>query len=205
MTSEGTGWTRRRLLAAAGAATLVLGLPGVARANPQARAEALVAQLSGELLRLITSGRSEAQLYAEFERILARYGDMPAVAASVVGPPWRGATGSQQQQFVAVFQSYLSRKYGRQFRDFQRADIGIVRSRDAGTAGVLVQTRISRPGQQDLAVDWQVSERSGQPRVVNLMIEGVSMLANERAEMAALLEAQRGSLDGLIRALQARA
>ena len=60
-----------------------------------------------------------------------------------------------------------------------------------------------RPGQDDIAVDWQVSDRSGSPRVVNLVIEGVSMLANERAQVGAILDAQRGSIDGLIAQLNA--
>lgn len=197
--------TRRAVLAGGAAALLLAMLPGPVQASAVSRAEGLVRQLSGELLALITSGRSEAQLYGEFERILARYGDMPAVAGAVVGPAWRNASAAQRDAFVASFQRYLARKYGRQFRDFQQAQIAIARSRDAGNAGVLVETRITRPRQQDLAVDWQVSERSGQPRVVNLIIEGVSMLANERAEIGALLEAQRGSIDALIQALQARA
>jgi phospholipid transport system substrate-binding protein len=199
MTSELT----RRGLILAGAAALAVPLPRAATAQPAQRAQALVAQLSADLLAILNSGRGEAQLYAEFERILARYGDMPAVAASVLGPPWRNASAAQKQAFVTAFQRYLSRKYGRTFRDYRQARIVVDRARDAGRAGVLVETRVIRPGREDIAVDWQVSERSGQPRVVNLIIEGVSMLANERAEMAAQLEAQRGSIDGLIRALQA--
>jgi len=62
---------------------------------------------------------------------------------------------------------------------------------------------VVRPGQDDIAVDWQVSDRSGSPRVVNLVIEGVSMLANERAQVGAILDAQRGSIDGLIAQLDA--
>ena len=189
--------TRRSVLA--GGAALALAGPALAQAARAA--EALVARLSAEVLEVINSGRSEAALYGEFERILARYADMPAVAASVLGPPWRSASPAQQQAFVAAFQRYLARKYGRQFRGFQQASIAIDRARDAGRAGVLVETRVTRPGVEDLGVDWQVSDRSGQPRVVNLIIEGVSMLANERSELAAQLEAQGGSIDGLVTAL----
>jgi phospholipid transport system substrate-binding protein len=49
-----------------------------------------------------------------------------------------------------------------------------------------------------------VSDRSGSLKVVNLVIEGVSMLANERAEVGAMLEAQRGDLDKLIAQLNSR-
>ena len=144
-------------------------------------------------------------MYAAFEGILVHYADMPAIAASVLGPPWRSASASQKQAFVAAFQSYLAHRYGKQFRDYQDARINVSGSRDGGKAGVLVQTTVVRPGQEDTDVDWQVSERSGSARVVNLVIEGVSMLANERAEVGAMLEAQRGSIDGLIGQLRSLA
>ena len=144
-------------------------------------------------------------MYAGFEAILQRYADMPAVAASVLGPPWRGASAGQKQAFVAAFQRYLSRRYGKQFRAYRNARINVTGARDGGKAGVLVNTTVVRPGQENIAVDWQVSDRSGSARVVNLVIEGVSMLANERAEIGAMLDAQRGSVDGLIKQLGASA
>ena len=61
-----------------------------------------------------------------------------------------------------------------------------------------------RPGQENIAVDWQISDRSGRARAVNLIIEGVSLLANERAEIGAMLDAQGGSVDRLTAELRAR-
>lgn len=198
ITDDIEGVTRRAALGlgAATAAMLLLGRP-VSAASTDA-AEALVTSLAGELTTLVNSGRSESQMYSSFESLLSRYADMPAVAASVLGPPWRGLSAGQKQQFVAGFQTYLSRKYGRQFREYRDARINVAGSRDGGRAGVLVNTTVVRPGQEDIAVDWQISDRSGSARVVNLVIEGVSMLANERAEVGAMLDAQGGSIDGLI-------
>lgn len=178
-----------------------LGLP--ARAVTPAGAQGFVAGLANELMALVNSGRSEAQIYDGFERILARYADMPAVAASVLGPPWRAASPAQRQAFAGAFQHYLARRYGKQFRDYRNARIEVLGARDGGRAGVLVQTVVVRPGQENIAVDWQVSDRSGATKVVNLIIEGVSMLANERAEVGAQLEAKRGNLDALIAQLRA--
>jgi phospholipid transport system substrate-binding protein len=205
MTSEPSRPVGRRALLSGGLALgLVLALPSAGRASAPERAQVLVTQLSRELLALVNSGRTEAQIYGEFERILTRYADMPAVAAATLGPPWRSASPQQQERFVAAYRAYLARRYGRQFRDFRQSNLAIARVRDAGAAGVLVETRLSRPGRADIAVDWQVSERSGQPRVVNLVFEGISMLANERAEIGTMLEGQRGSIDGLIETLRAR-
>jgi phospholipid transport system substrate-binding protein len=188
--------SRRSAMLGLGALALAA-LARPARADAVGQAQAFVAGLAGELQQLVNSGRSEAQMYAAFEGILARYGDMPAVAASVLGPPWRGASAAEKQAFVAAFQRYLARKYGRQFREYRNARIVVTGARDAGRAGVLVQTRVVRPGQEDIAVDWQVSAHSGSPRAVNLIIEGVSLLASERTEIGARLEAA-GSVAALI-------
>jgi phospholipid transport system substrate-binding protein len=197
--SEPARTTRRAFLAGVAAlAALALLPPAAARADAASSAQAFVGDLSAELIGLLKSGRSEARLYADFERLLSRYGDMPVVAASVLGPPWRQASANQKQAFVAAFQTYLARKYGRQFRDYVNATIAVGRARDGGRAGVLVETTVKRPGAEDVRVEWQVSDRSGAPKVVNLLIEGVSMLTTERAEVGAMLEAKGGNLDALI-------
>ena len=202
----GRGVTRRNALlglAAAGAA-LAAGNPATA-ADASSRAQALVTTLAAELTRMVDAGRSAAQVTRDFEGILSRYVDMPAVAASVLGQPWRGTDAGQRQAYVAAFRGYLAAKYGAQFADYKNSSITVLGSRDGGKAGVLVQTTVKRPGQENVAVDWQVSERSGAAKVVNLVIEGVSMLANERAEVGAMLEASRGDVNGLIAQLQSRA
>jgi phospholipid transport system substrate-binding protein len=199
------GMSRRGALARVIGAGTALALAAPAAAQATAQAEALVAGLASEVTTLINSGRSAGQVTSGFHRILTRYADMPAVAASVLGPPWRSASQAQKQAFVAAFQGYVAAKYGAQFRDYQNATIMVLGSRDGGKAGVLVQTTAKRPGQEDVAIDWQVSARSGSPKVVNLIIEGVSMLASERAQVGAMLDSAGGSVDGLIGELRNRA
>jgi phospholipid transport system substrate-binding protein len=195
--------TRRQLLGGIAALAALAALGAPARAATTAGATAFVTGLTQELLALVTSGKADAQVYAGFDSILARYADMPAIGASVLGPPWRGATPAQKQAFVAAFQHYLSRRYGKQFRDYRSAKFQVTGAKDGGKAGILVATKVLRPGQDAIAVDWQVSDRSGQTKVVNLIIEGVSMLATERAQIGAMLDAQKGSLDRLTAQLAA--
>ena len=205
-TDPGRGLTRRGVaLGTLAFAALALAPSAGRAAGAVDRAQALVASLSETLIALLRSGRSQGQLVGDFEALLARYGDMPVVASSVLGPPWRSASPAQKSAFVTAFQAYLARKYGGQFRDYTNASITLVRARDAGKSGVLVETSVTRPGRDPYQVEWQVSERGGSPKVVNLIIEGVSMLTNERAEVGAMLEASGGSIDTLTARMRAAA
>ena len=54
------------------------------------------------------------------------------------------------------------------------------------------------PAYEPFEVDFLVSDRSGQPLVFNLIIEGVNMLLAERQEIGALLDRNSGNINALI-------
>ena len=59
------------------------------------------------------------------------------------------------------------------------------------------------PGEAPFDLRWHVSDKSGKDLFFNLIIEGVNMLASERAEIGALLDKRKGNIDQLIEDLKA--
>lgn len=198
--------TRRTLLAAGAAfgVTALLPVAAPARAMSTTQATGLIQQVVDEVLKIVNSNASKGQALANFEKLFARYADVNVIARSVLGPPWRSASSSQQSAFVAAFQGYLARKYGSEFQEFRGAQMQITGVQDHGDKGIVVNSVVNVPGNAPVAVDWQVSDRSGSPKMFNLFIEGVSMLSTERSEIRAILEANRNSMDGLIADLKGR-
>lgn len=189
---------RRLFLGTAAAFTGVALLPIRAVALTESQSVNLVNKVIVDVLRIINSGKPMEALLRDFNGIFRDYGDVPTIARYCLGAPWRDASSSQQQAYIAAFEGYLSRKYGRQFQKFAGATMNIVRTRDAGTLGMLVETTIKLPNKAPYSVEWNVNDRSGSPKFINLIIEGISMLATERTEMGALLESFRGDMNKLI-------
>jgi phospholipid transport system substrate-binding protein len=192
--------SRRSILALVPAAA-VLPVFAALAASP-AEAERLIEKVVAEVQAIINSGKGEGAMLRDFERIFESYADVPIIARSALGAPWKAASERQRQQFVPAFRGYISRKYGKQFRTFIGGRIEIVRSRDAGDKGILVETQALLQGQAPFAVEWQVSDRSGHLKFVNLNIEGIWLLTTEREEIGALLDRRGGDLDRLIADLQ---
>lgn len=191
---------RRRLLLTAAAALSLAPLPGAAMTQDQARA--LVNRVMTDLSALLASGRSEAQMMPDFEAFFARYGDLPAISRSVLGPPARNASAAQLSAFTAAFQTYMARKYGRQFRRFIGAQADVSGAREISGYWEVVST-MSLRGEPPFEVRWHVSDRSGQQKFFNLIINGVNLLAAERQEVASMLERRGGNLDRMIADLRA--
>ncbi|MEO0914492.1 MAG: ABC transporter substrate-binding protein, partial [Pseudomonadota bacterium] len=81
--------------------------PASAFAATTDQAVGLVNQIVAELLQVVKSSQSTAQALARFEQIFVRYGDVPVIARSVLGQPWRSTSSAQQQAFITAFRGYL--------------------------------------------------------------------------------------------------
>ena len=189
---------RRALLIGMAAAAAA---PGAALAMTQDQARDLVGRVMADLGRIIDSGAGEAQLFREFEALFARYGDVPVIAQSVLGPPARNASRAQLTAFTAAFQGYMARKYGRQFRRMRGARIEVTGAREVQRYWEVISTMNMR-GEAPFEVRWHVSDRSGQQKFFNMIIEGVNLLAAERQEIGTMLERRRGNIDQLIEDLR---
>jgi phospholipid transport system substrate-binding protein len=198
MTTTHHHLSRRDLLGRIGGAALAAtGLSATAlHAQTPDTAAALVNAVMADVMGVIGSGRSEAAMVREFERIFAAYADVPIIAQSVIGPPWRSASAADRRAFTEAFQGYMARKYGRQFRDFVGGQIVITGARPVRSF-VEVATTARVPGQAPYDVSWLVSDGSGRTRFFNIIIAGVNLMVTERSAVGAMLDARGGDLGRL--------
>ena len=164
-----------------------------------ADSQRLVASLYNDLVATSIKEMSTDEQKVELEKLFQKYVDIPIIARAVLGKSWRDATTDQRGEFVHAFKRYVSNKYGRQFSEFKGTTLEIVKSRDTLTkAGVLVSTIVVVPGNPSLKVVWQVSDGSGSLKLIDMRVEGISMLSTERQEFRSRLKKFNGSLDKLI-------
>ena len=110
--------SRRFLMGAGAAFTLLPAAATPAFALTEARARALIDQVVADINRVIGSGKSTSAMIRDFERIFARYADVNIIARSTLGADSRRASSGQMRAFTAAFQGYIARKYGKRFREF---------------------------------------------------------------------------------------
>lgn len=194
---------RRRALLAGGAVFagfLLSGAPVGAFTVDQARG--LIDRAVAEVNGIIASGKPEPAMLRDFEAVFTRYADVATIARSALGPAARSASAAQLAAYTEAFRGYIARKYGRRFREFAGGRIEVTGARPL--RNYFEVSSIARlRGQAPFDVNWHVSERAGQQRFFNIIIEGVNMLAAERTEIAAMLNRRRGDLAALSADLRA--
>lgn len=190
-------FTRRSFTATALGSLAVAFLPAPVLALSEAGARKLVDTLVADINQVIGSGKSEAAMIKDFERIFVRYADVPIMARYALGSDARRASGAQINAFTKAFQRYISTKYGKRFREFIGGKIEVTSARQI-KAGYEIRSTAYLQGQAPFDVTFLVSDKSGKDLFFNMFIEGVNMLLTERTEIGAMLDKRKGNLDQLI-------
>jgi phospholipid transport system substrate-binding protein len=175
--------------------------PGALWALNENGASALINGLVTDINGVIASGKSENGMFREFERIFQRYSDTSYIAAYALGVDARRASSSQKRNFSKAFQAYISRKYGKRFREFIGGSLE-VRGVKKVKKWYEVSTIAHLKGQSPFEVTFLVSDRSGKDLFFNMYIEGVNLLLTERTEIGAILDLSKGDIDTMIAELK---
>ncbi len=192
--------SRRGLLVGAAAAV------GVAVAPPTwaldvNTARALIDSAVADVNTIINSGKSEQAMFTEFEKVFVKYADVPTIARSTLGPAARTASAGELSAFTKAFQGYISRKYGRRFREFIGGQIEVKDAKPIKSYYEVLSIAYLR-GESPFEVRWHVAEKGGKRVFFNIIIEGVNMLASERTEIGAMLDKRRGNIGALVEDLK---
>ncbi|MGH6718317.1 MAG: MlaC/ttg2D family ABC transporter substrate-binding protein [Alphaproteobacteria bacterium] len=190
--------TRRMALTMIAAAGM---LPGRARASG---AGAFVQQLGDNALDLLVrQPGSERERADRLRVLLTEHFDLKTIARAVLGPTWKSADDVQRADYLVAFEDYIVATYSLRVKDYAGETFEVLRETPIDDRDTLVATQIVRPNKAPLRVDYRVRGNGAEYGVVDVMVEGISMLMSQRQEFAAVV--QRHGLDGLIAQLRDRA
>jgi phospholipid transport system substrate-binding protein len=140
----------------------------------------------------------EAKRDAEMRGLLSEGFDIDFIGRFVLSRYWRTASDAERADFRQLFEDYLIAAYGRRFGTYsgEKFVVGQTFPQEGGRA--IVRTDVVRASGDTVTVDWRVQRRAdGQWRVVDIMVEGVSMMLTQRSEFTALIQHEGGSVSAL--------
>lgn len=137
---------------------------------------------------------------------LERRTALVTIARFTAGRVWRQMSDAQRDAYQMALRDLAARFLVTRIEDTDNPDYRVVRSAELpNNKGYLVSTELTGTGSDDFTVEWRVSEKHGQFQIVDVIMEGISLLVTYRSEVEAVLEAERNSIDGLIANLRERA
>ena len=199
--------SRRTVLAAALIAALMVAVGGPRAAASDDPAVAYVQGLGNDVIAVLggEAYSTFAEREAAFRDLVVRGFDIPTATRFVLGRHWNTATDEQRAEFSAIFLDFIARVYAIRFDSyFYGGEQFTVRSVIADESGdKIVRAQVPRPsGADPVEFDFRVRSKDGNHKVIDLYVEGISMLHTHRTEFSSVVN--RKGIDGLLSEIRAR-
>lgn len=128
--------------------------------------------------------------------------NLARMAGSVVGQPWRSATGAQRRAFINQFKQLVISTYSSALASYDDDVLKFypLRGNYQRARALMVRSVIIRQNGQRISVNYYLSRAGNTWRVYDFTIENVSMVQSYRSQFASTL--QSGGLNALIAQLK---
>lgn len=150
-----------------------------------------------EVLALAADASSPSDLARDLRPLLLKNISFDAMTRRAVGPGWRQFTNPQQEKAIALFTSLVIRTYADKFTPGERPNVQFKTASSPAPGRVEIPTNILYQGAR-YEVIYRLEESEGW-RITDVVIEGVSLVANYRSQFDAAFK--KDGANGVISAL----
>ena len=171
------------------ALALLLGVAGVAWGAAGDAPRAVVQHLADQVLIVLRDKQatSDAKL-SRIEKLVYACVDFETLSRLVLARNWGGFTPEQQARFETEFKRHLSVTYGKSIDSYRNEQVEITGDREEARGDWTVKTKILRGGgSDDVLVDYRLRQSGGDWKIIDFVVEGVSLVANFRSQFQDLL------------------
>jgi len=141
---------------------------------------------------------SEEAKKAEFRQLLNDSFDMNTIARFALGANWKNATPAQQKEYLKLFNTMIIKVYAKRFSEYKGQKFEVKAARKEGEKDSIVTSFIVPNDGPKVQVDWRVRSKGGSYKVVDIIVEGVSMSQTQRADFSSVIQRGGGDIDVLL-------
>ncbi len=113
--------------------------------------------------------------------------DFPTMSKLVLAKYWKRFDAAQREEFMKEFKDFLAHRYGDRIDRYEQEKVEIVGERSAAGGDAVIATKIHRPKAESVAVEYRLRSRDGAWRVIDVKIEGISLISNYRDQFHEVL------------------
>jgi phospholipid transport system substrate-binding protein len=202
---------RRALVAGATGVVLALALAPTVGHAAEVSAEQVVQGLVEDIWTTLRRGDADRNdRVDELAMLLEARTDVALISRLALGRHWNRLPEPERPAYQELFRDVVIRSMARRLNSYAgdaeaplEERFRILSSAAVGTGDVLVRSKVFPTQGQPLDLDWRLRNGDSGLVVIDLIVEGASLLVSQRSEFAAVIE--RGDLAGLLAELRARA
>ena len=141
----------------------------------------------------------EGEKNGKFTDLVMSAIDLNLISKFVLSKTWKNATDDQKERYIQAFKDYFINSYANKLDQYSGEQVEVVDAEEAGKY-VIVNSFIYREGTDTLKINlkWRLLNRDNEIKIIDLNIEGISLIIAQREEFQSFLANNEGDLEKLI-------
>lgn len=184
----------------------VQGKAAFAAETAEQKAEKFISEMANDGLSFLGNPNlTMAQKKARFQKLLDKSFDIKTIGRFALGIHWKNASDAEKKEYMDLFEKMVVDVYAHRFSEYNGQKFQIDNAKASGKKDFLVTSRILPPEGQngvDVRVDWRVRVKDGNMRVIDIIVEGISMSMTQRSDFAAVIQKGQGEVEYLLAELR---
>jgi phospholipid transport system substrate-binding protein len=180
-------------------------LAAPASAGPADEAAAFITGLADKAIEtLASSDVTEAERVKRFREMFRENFAVEDIGKRVLGRYWRRTTPDEQKRYLTLFEDYITVSYAKQFASYAGEKLIITKTliENNKTATVFSEIQLPNGGQKPVRVDWRLEGTGTQFKIIDLVVEGVSMSTTLNSDFGSIIRNNGGRIAGLLDVLE---
>jgi phospholipid transport system substrate-binding protein len=138
----------------------------------------------------------------EFRNLLQGSFDMDTIGRFTLGTYWRTASAAQQKEFLQLFREMVVNVYSARFQEYKGQKFEARSYRVESDKDTIVTSFIMPSNEPEVQVDWRVRSKNGSYKIVDVIVEGVSMSVTQRSDFASVIQRGGGDVEALLKQMR---
>jgi len=123
-----------------------------------------------------------AQRRQRLRELAEAHFDFATMARSSLGYHWKNLSPPQQEQFVALFSSFIEDAYLDKIQGYVNLKFEVARQRMNGPGYAEVDTKVIQTQGSPINLNFQLEKKNGDWKVYDVQIDNISMVDNYRTQ-----------------------
>jgi phospholipid transport system substrate-binding protein len=142
---------------------------------------------------------SDDERTSSFTELVMSSIDLNLISKFVLSKAWKNASDEQKKNYLIAFKDYFVNSYANKLDQYAGEKVDVIGSQEAGKY-VIVESNIIREGTDTLKINlkWRLLNKDNQIKIIDLNIEGISLVIAQREEFQSFLANNDYDLDKLI-------
>ena len=194
------------MLAGVAAAALAAIAPRLGLADSSADATAFIQGMSDQAIASLTPpGISRDEREARARSLLTDNFAVPTIGQFVLGRYWRTASPEERTEYLRLFEDLIVVTYVDRFSRYSGERLRVNNAvADEESGDVMVYSEITRPAGAPVQVGWRVRRVPPSFKIVDVVVEGVSMGQTQRSDFASVIRNNGGTISALLEEMRRR-